>query len=428
MSNAKNIMSVYDISIIGAGPSGLAAAITIAKINRKFNKNISIAIFELNDKIGQSILKTGNGRCNFSNLNIDDEGIKTYYNAEFCNDVFSTCQDKVEKIKVFDYNQEIITNPTLQLFEDLGLACYAEEDGKLFPYTNKASSVVDVLRYAVEDLNIDVYTNYKLINYLYNKKENLYYLKFNNNKKFNTKKLIISSGLVNFNKQEINKNINKIKKVLGPIKTETKFIKSLDGVRVHAGCSLVSDNKETVYEVGEVLFRKYGLSGICIFNLSRYLENLNKLYIKIDFAPEDDKTNLLTLINNRYDKFKKFNQKISGQRLLAGLMLPSVANALCSYADIDFNNIDKKDIKKLCEAIKNFKLKVEDIGDAKQCQVSRGGIKVSLLNSNTLALKQDNNLFFTGEIIDVDGPCGGYNLHWAWTSGILAGISATENI
>lgn len=306
-------------AIVGGGPAGLAAAITAARARQ------NVTIFEKSDKLGKTILKTGNGRCNFSNINID---INKYNNPKLAASVLN----KVDVYKFFD---------------SLGLAVYVDNEGKMYPYTRKASTVVDVLIREIKKLNIKIELNSTL--------------------KGKFDKVIIATG-------------GKSKNVLGPIKTNNEITKKLDGIRVHAKCSVGN-----ISETGELLFRKYGVSGICIFNLSRYLGK----ELHIDFFPEFTKDQLENYISKQpYGK---------PEDILAGIMLPKISKTLFK---------EKIDINKL----KDFKLHIKGIGDTKQCQVCRGGVPY---------LRKDNN-FYAGEAVDVDGPCGGYNLHWAWASGIYA--------
>lgn len=414
--------NIVDVAIIGGGASGMAAAITAAKISIIKNNKTKIAIYESSEKIGKSILKTGNGRCNFSNYFINENKGSLYNNKKFCNTVFNSCDEVVNKNKIFGSNEEI--SAPMQMFEDLGLACYCDDEGKMFPYTNKASSVVDVLKYEINDLEIDVYNNSKFINLKKEKNSNFYKLFFEEEKIVYAKKIIFAVGHEKLSNKLFFKNSVSFNKILGPIKTDTKYLRNLDGIKVHVKASIYnSEENELSSETGELLFRKYGISGICVFNLSRFLFGKNQK-IEIDFAPEDEFDNLLTTIKFRYNKFKMNNNIISAERLFAGMILPQIIKNLCDFAKVDKNNVKNENLKTLCSAIKSFKLKAYGIADEKQCQVCRGGIKTSALDQATMALKECSDIYFVGEAVDVDGPCGGYNLHWAWASGILAGASS----
>ncbi|MDO5328736.1 MAG: FAD-dependent oxidoreductase [Coriobacteriia bacterium] len=359
-----------DIAIIGGGASGLAAAIVAVERGR------NVTIFESDDDIGHSILKTGNGRCNYSKLNINSN---KYYNNKFVEKVFSQVSPK----------------DVWKFFEDLGLLTYIDDEGRMFPYTKKASTIVDILKTRIQSLNINVITKTQI--------NNLEEIKG----KFN--KVIICCG------KHLDKLANDVhfQKLLCPIMTEEKQTKKLDGIKVQAKCSLVNSNNNVITsETGEILFREYGLSGICIFNLSRYVEKNQK--IEIDFFPHDTKKELITLLQN---KFKTFNQKeVLTSHLLNGILLPKISNTIFNNKTTKFNEISST-INKL----KKYQLTVKALNPESQYQICRGGIKPALISHKTLKFKE--NIYVTGEAIDVDGPCGGYNLHWAWTTGILAGKS-----
>lgn len=416
----------FDIAIIGGGPSGLSAAISAYRYCIKNNLNLKIAIFEAQEYLGKTILKTGNGRCNFSNLYIDEDGVKQYRNYKFCSQVFNNCDSLVFDNLLFGSQPEENMSSALQMFEDLGLACYADQYGGLFPYTNKASSVVDVLTYAIKFSNIKVNKNYKLINIKFDENYKKYTLKFENGKQVTTRKIIFCNGKSILNIKKLKEDIVPIKKVLGPIKANNEFTKKLDGIKVHAGCSVVDCNGKTENtQIGELLFRKYGLSGICIFNLSRFIDSKQDQKIVIDFAPEDSLEDLLNIIFNRYNKLIR-TSKVSAKYLFAGMLLPKIVEVLCDCSHIDGNEISKQEVKTLCKTLKNFTVDIDDIYYEKQCQIARGGIKIDCINAKTMHHKKLKNIYFAGEAVDVDGPCGGYNLHWAWTSGILAGISSAS--
>ena len=172
------------------------------------------------------------------------------------------------------------------MFEDLGLSCQIDAEGKIFPFTGKASSVVDVLRFAIEALNVQVFTNHKCINFNEDKSGH-FEIDFEGDKSYFSKTLIVTAGSNLIKNSGKNIRFNEFKKVLGPIKTDTKHISNLDGIRVLAKVS-ICDRHSVVCseEFGEILFRKYGVSGICIFNLSRFVKENEEQYISIDFSPE----------------------------------------------------------------------------------------------------------------------------------------------
>lgn len=412
-----------DIAIIGGGPAGLSAAVTAAKKAKAKNQKIKIAIFEEKDDIGKSILATGNGRCNFSNYYAEKNNAKQYFNSRFVNKVFSSVNTKLADYGLFFDDEEAQTDSAVyQMFDYLSMSCHINEDGWMFPFTKKASTVVSVFKYELKDLNVKIYTGYKLNKFQKNN-DNSFLLYFDDKTQIKSKKVILCAGgnkvfndLGLLYKPEI--------KILGPIKTDVKYLKALDGIRVTAKATLKDSNQNILHqEEGEILFRKYGLSGIVIFNLSRFLYDAN-LYISIDFCPENTKEELYSLIMDMYEKKSENKDYIDAKRLLSGMMLPEIIDNICDYANIKDRKIQVYNVMELTEAIKDFQIKVKGLQDKKQCQVSRGGVSLECLDAGSLQCCKQKGLYCAGEILDVDGPCGGFNLHWAWSSGILAGFSA----
>lgn len=428
---------VVDIAIIGGGPAGLSAAIASSQTSLLKNKKYTIVIFEKNDSIGKSILKTGNGRCNFSNYYAYKNQGKDYNNPKFCKNVFASCESKANELGIFQNEQEPEFNiPVYNMFEQLGLTCSIEDEGRMYPYTNKATSVLDVFDYALKDTKIKICLNHEFIKIKYNKEKNLYCLFFSNNNKYFAKKIIFTTGAIKNNEFLFKYSVTKIKKALGPIKTNVEYLKNLDGIRVHAKCTIKNKlnssknnkNKKEIYETlheetGELLFRRYGVSGICVFNVSRFLDKNMSQVLEIDFAPENTLEELYETLTQRYNTFK-CNKQMTSKRLMAGMMLPDVVECICNYSGIDSQNLNTDNLYTLAQSIKSFELIVKSIWDEKLCQITQGGVKTDVINGKTMELKNHNNIYVAGEIIDIDGPCGGYNLHWAWSSGILAGISS----
>lgn len=424
MDNSKQKI-IYDLLIVGGGASGLSAAVSSNLLSKQKNKKLNIAIVESSDKIGKSILKTGNGRCNFSNTNITIENSSEYFNKKFVKKVFQTTEQVVDKYKIFkslDNNNECMA--ALKMFEKLGLIWQTDKENRLYPYTNKATTVVDIFRYSLSKSAVKIIRNFRFENIIY--RNNCFIVSSSNTKKLIAKKVIICCGKSLNNTILWKENFIKFQPILGPIETDNKYTKSLDGIRSQICCTLYEKNKKKIAsEKGEILFRKYGVSGICIFNLSRFVKkNMNQI-LGIDFFPKISTSKILSILNKRFTEYSPNRKTISIEVLFAGILLPQISKVLGKKLGLDLNQIWQKDIESIVAEAKNFTLRAKKITNEKFCQGARGGIDVNSLNEN-LSYKLNNNLYFAGEAIDVDGPCGGYNLHWAWTSGILSGISAIE--
>lgn len=409
------------IAIIGAGASGLAAAVSAAQVAAQkaavtpdVQQHFEIYVFEAADRVGKSILASGNGRCNFSNSLISAD---TYHNTAFVDVALSNFP------------------PTrvLEWFQNLGLTWVEDSEGRLYPLSNKASSVLDVLRFALEDYGVKVQCNTKVSEII--PVQGGYHLSFASASasapaKASTSTPISGDGqpfdsvIVACGGKTASSilphgyHYSEPKPLLGPLKTDIEKIKGLNNIRVKCAVSCQSAGTQ-IEERGEVLFRDYGVSGIAIFNLSRYIAPGDKL--NIDFLPNISEDEVPAYIQKRYSALGMR----TAQKLLAGMLQKEVARAVLKSAELNPEKpLQQTDLPRLATALKHFTLEIKGIADPRQCQVSRGGFAVDSFDPHTMESRFHQNLYLVGEALDVDAPCGGYNLHWAWTSGVLAATSS----
>ena len=369
-------MNKYDIIIVGAGASGLYCA-------NLLSKKYKIALIEKDNKIGKKILATGNGRCNLSNLNINSH----FYNNNI---------DKYMKIHS--------VNETLKVFEKLGLKTYSDNEGRIYPLSNSANSVLDILRLNIGNY-VDIYLESTISN-IY--KEEQFIITLHSNEKLSTKYLIYACGGNSLQEtQELHSSIKPFQKSLVSLQTDTN--KYLNGVRVDNVCAKLNIDNKTYCEYGEILFKENAISGILIFNLSAYMARIGnyKQKIVIDFLPNFSEIELKKILEQR----QKNNNKLTDSNLLTGIFHPALCRNLLEKA-----NFDTKNCKKMAKIIKNYDIFTKNV--LNNNQVYSGGIKLESLTNN-LESTQTTDLFFMGECVDVDGLCGGYNLQWAWTSGYI---------
>ncbi len=420
---------IYDIAIIGGGASGLISAISADK---KSNGTRKIAIIEKEDKLGKKILATGNGRCNLTNSNID----KNYY--------FGSCREGVSAI-LSKYN----TCYLLAYFNKLGLLTKSDDYGRVYPYSNSATSVTDVLTSNCTKDNIDIFLNCDITSIKKTHKNT--YIISNTEKQFECRKIIFSVGgqagvskysgngysLLNM----LNISQNKLFPSLCPVPVKNSIIKSLKGCRAYGKVTLLYNTtdktKRCISEIGEIQFTEKSLSGICVFNLSRFVNEFftygtinniksNKISISIDFFPDFSLSELETIIYNRI----KNNKSSDANSVLLGILNFKIVNALFKICKINksdkLSTLSKTQINTLINSLKNVNFDVLPSNNFKNAQVTCGGVKSCECDFRTLSYKKDKNIFFTGEVLDIDGLCGGYNLHWAWISGIIAGENAVN--
>lgn len=389
-------MHTGSVAVIGGGASGLAAAVSCKQAARLRGAACSVTVFEATDRVGKSILASGNGRCNFSNVGaVPDD----YHNAAFVADAFSVGGEG--RVQGF--------------FDDLGLCWREEANGWLYPKTNKASTVLDTLRFACRDLDVAVTCGKQVIAVV--PVERGFMVAFDDDATAAFDAVIIACGgkVARSILSPAYRYLNTVP-VLGPLLTDTDPIKGLDNIRVRCSVSCAGRT-----EAGEVLFRDYGVSGIAVFNLSRFARPGDSL--EFDFVPEIAATDLCEALARRQ---RRFGGR-PAMELLAGMVLPQLVRAVLRSAHIDPEKpLPESALPACSQALKGFAVQVKGIGDHRQCQVRRGGFAVDCFDPMTMESKLDRGLFVVGEALDIDAPCGGYNLHWAWLSGIIAGEKAAS--
>ena len=401
-------MKSYDMIVVGGCSAGIVAAINA----KRRNPDIKIAILEKLPRIGKKLLATGKGKCNITN---ETAATHDYVGKEFTSYAF-------EK-----YSPEIITD----FFKSLGLLCYTDSCGRVYPESNTASSVVDSLRFELERLKIDVFCETSVTE-IKHKKD------FVINGEFICKKLIIAAGGKASPSQgsdgsgyslakSLGHSITKLYPALVPVCASPEITKPMKGVRVRNVTLTLKGDKKIAQTSGEILFTDYGLSGIAAMELAasaqKYIDTVKRNpFTYIDFMPDMSYDELVDYLLN-LNKIKGFT---GIDNLLTGFLPKAVGIAICKAAklykaDKLINELSEKDIRKIAEKIKSFPLEVTGSRGFKDAQVTSGGIKTDEIDSKTMQSKICRNLYFAGEIIDVDGGCGGFNLQWAWASGMLAG-------
>ncbi len=376
------------IAILGGGASALMCACFI-------KDNVSVDIIEENDKVGKKILATGNGRCNLSNVNMN----KYSYSCD-----------------INKYLNRFSVVQTIDFFKSIGLITYVDEEGRIYPFSNSAVSVLEVLKnYLSNKSNIHFLTGKKVLDL---EKVGEEFKVILQDEILSYNKVVVALGnkadLTMFNKFNI--STKPFTPSLCALKTTKN--KNLAGVRV--------DNVRVVCkdvnfdEQGEILFREDGISGIVIFNLSAYLARNNNYNtdILLDFVPNLTEQDLFQMLKNRVNLLK--NYKIDN--FLTGIFIKQLNYDLMQRLKFD---LDKKvslltdnQILSLAKLIKNYH--INTLGYLNNNQVCSGGVELKSLDNN-LQAKNIDGLFFIGEVVNVDGVCGGYNLQWSWTSGKIVG-------
>ncbi len=389
-----------DIAVIGGGASGLMAAITAARLG------CNVKVYEKNDRIAKKLLATGNGRCNLTNKNIT---IDRYHGqrAGFPELVLKkfTCDDAIN------------------MFSEMGLLCREEEEGKIFPYSGRASSVLDILRLEMDSVGAMVECAFD-VKEIIPRKTAYEIVSWDGRHEFAGKVIFAAGGKAAPNLgggssgyeilKKLGHTVTDLKPSIVQLKTETSAIAGLKGVKCMAQ---VTHGGKTQY--GELLFTEYGISGPPAFALSSYYDGGE---VTIDFFPDIEKKDLFLLIKQKADA------GISGEKLFTGLLHKNIALAIIKKSGINSVALSPADINTICDTCKNFRLKTEGTMSWNNAQVTSGGISTKEVREDTLESKKCPGLYITGEVLDVDGDCGGFNLQWAWSSGFVAGSDAATQI
>lgn len=369
------MMKKYDIAIIGAGAAGISCALAY----KQKNPNKTIIILEQNDRIGKKILKTGNGKCNLGNVHIHET---SYYNWNYI-------QNKMKQFDVIKY------------FKEIGMITKQDEQGRLYPYSETASSVVDILRYELEKQKIIVQCSFRVTDIV---KDSNFMIQ-GTQESIEAEKIVVATGSLAQEKtngyqllEKLGHHITPLSPRLVPIKVEEN-VKSLQGIRVK--CLAQANGFQ---EYGEILFKEEGLSGILALNLSRYVNKKDEIIL--DLAPEKS-----------FFELKEYIEKLENRDLsimLRGLLPKMLILDILKNANT---------AEEIATRIKNYRLTVKDLYDFEFAQITRGGVDMAEIKED-FASKIIKNLYIVGEVLDVDGECGGYNLMFAWMSGSIVG----ENI
>jgi len=455
----EDYLLTYDLIVIGAGASGLVAAIAAAR------GGCRVLVIEKKEAAGKKILATGNGKCNYTNMLQTDK----CYRSEDINFVMKV-------LSSFDVHK------TINFFRELGIYP-KEKNGYLYPNSEQASSVVKVLMMECARVNVEFSFNetvraikepfftvicealeYKgpaaktIAADINNKKMNNKALSKGDNQKrmsrsgqeiiikkksYYAKNIILAAGGCASPKlgsdgsgfilaKALGHNIIKPLPALVQLRSSEKFCKSLSGVRTEAVVELFADDKLTAKEFGEVLFTDYGISGIPVLQISRFaakaLDCGRRVFLKLDFLPAMTKHELSALIADRCC----FNPDRTIEEMMTGLINNKLSYVIIRQAKLDpgklSGRMSRKELDLLAGCIKEFIMQIIGTNSFEEAQVCAGGIDTAEVDAATMESRLVKGLYFAGEILDVDGTCGGYNLQWAWSSGYLAGASVAKAV
>ena len=400
------------IGIIGGGASGMAAALAAAE-----NPNAQVLLFERQARLGRKLQATGNGRCNLTNLHAMEGGYHGN-NPDFAREALNA------------FNVEA----TLGWFRELGLFTVAEASGRVYPYSDQANSVVDMLRFALEKPNIRIFYGFEVTKA---RKMNGSFLIENGEQTHCCDKLIIACGGLAGTKLggsmsgykllgKFGHRSTRLRPALVQVKTDWSGIAALKGVRANCHAQILHNGQLFAQSSGELQFTEMGLSGPVMFEISRDVcQSPGDWVCKLDFLPHISESMLVEELERRRQT------SLSADDLLTGILHNRLGRVLTKAAGVrsgqGIDGLTSEDIRDVCRRVKAFEVPLTEPLGMDSAQVTAGGVLTEGFDPKTMESNTVSGLYACGEVLDIDGDCGGYNLQWAWSSGRMAGLHAGKD-
>lgn len=397
------------VMVIGGGASGMMAALTASE-----QKENEVLLLERQARLSKKLLATGNGRCNLSNRNM----AFTHYHGE----VPQFCAYALRKFGVEE---------TLAYFRTLGLLTVTEDSGRIYPRSDSANSVADVLRLPLEQReNVCIVTGAE-VRALCRKKGKFHATAAE--RSLEADRVIVCAGGVAGGKlggtdlgykllSSFGHSRTRLAPALVQLKTDTTFVRALKGVRCTAEIRCGAERR-----VGEVQFTDYGVSGPAVFELSRSISTgSGERTLLLDLLPDLEETELLRLLHGRAERMPA----LQAENLLTGMLHNRLGRTVLRACELPQQTpcgaLSEAELREICKKIKCFALPILGTMGMESAQVTAGGIRTSEFDERTMESRLCRGLYAAGEVLDIDGDCGGYNLQWAWSSGRLAGEMRSE--
>jgi len=396
------------VAIIGAGASGLVAAIAAAR------KGAKVHVYEKNKKIGKKILATGNGRCNVTN-----EHVK-YSNFHGLNPSF-----------VKPALSRFSTSTCKDFLRELGVELVEGQKGRLYPRSLQSSSIVELLVYECERLGVKFFLEHKVEKIT---KQGDNFSLHVEGKSLHVKSVLVATGGLAMpslgsceSGYEFAKSFGHTITPIHPSLVQLickEDLKSISGVKVEGLIDVYEDGQNKAQASGDILFTNYGISGSAVLDISRVVSHGllfgRSLHVKVDLFPDYSKEQLKNLLKKRLKHAHTKSVALWLDGFINSKLAKFVENSLHVKSA---NRLNNKELTKLVYSLKHMSLHVEDTKGFKTAEVTAGGVSTDEIDSQTMESKLQSGLYFSGEVVDIDGDCGGYNLHWAWASGMSAGNS-----
>lgn len=403
------------VIVVGGGASGMIAAIMAAR------NGAQVILVEKNDKLGKKIYITGKGRCNITNSSDTTDLFKhVISNPKFLYSAFNTFSNE----------------QTIKFFNELGLKTKIERGNRVFPLSDKSSDVTKVLELELKRLNVTIFFNSEVDKIIIqNNKFTSVQLK--NNNIINGNAVIIATGGLSYKSTGSTGDGYKFAQYMGhtiiptnpslvPFNIKEDWVKSLQGLSLkNVELKILNNNKVIYKEFGEMLFTHFGISGPIVLSASRYIipliKKTNNIIVNIDLKPALDNNLLDNRVKRDFEKNVNKQFKNSLDELLPKKLIPIIINLSGISGDKKVNEITKKERITLVNLLKNLQCSIEGLRDYNEAIITCGGVNIKEINPKTMESKIVSNVFFAGEVLDVDALTGGYNLQIAWSTGYVAG-------
>ncbi|MCI8619315.1 MAG: NAD(P)/FAD-dependent oxidoreductase [Oscillospiraceae bacterium] len=403
------------IVVIGAGASGMMAAIAAAE-----NPTNEVYLLERQARVGRKLLATGNGRCNLSNA----AASLAHYHGE--------APDFVQPaLAAFGAEQ------TIAFFQKLGLLTVCEASGKYYPYSDQAASVLDVLRFALEKSNLHLRCGCEVQSV---KKEKVGFNVRTKEEHFLCDRVIVACGGIAGSKlgggmsgyqvlRSLGHQCTKLRPALVQLRSSYPRCPSLKGIRANCYAEILKDYTIFAASQGEIQFTEYGASGPVIFEISRDVCSTPGCWqCRLDLLPQLAAGELALLLSQRQRMFPQ----LLTENLLTGVLQNRLGRVIAQEAGLSLQRpikeLTQANLEAAAQTIKQFVLTLTEPMGMDSAQVTAGGIRTAEFTPETMESRFVPGLYACGEVLDIDGDCGGFNLQWAWSSGHLAGLCAGRNL
>lgn len=404
------------VIVIGGGAAGMAAAISSRR------QGAGVTILERNPRVGKKLLATGNGRCNFTNINTSVE----YYNGNNPRFVHGA-------LSAFSVKDAI------RFFEKLGIQHKVEDSGKVFPMSDQASSILDVLLYEMEQSGVEIICNSYVTDLV--KKGNKFIVQTRDGESFKGDRVILATGGKAMPSSgsdgnglelaaKLGHHVTDLFPALVQLMLEGPHFKRIDGVKFVGTAEILYNDKVHAQDSGDILFTNYGISGPPILQISRkageLLNQKKKPLLKVVIMNGMSKDEVREIIRKRISLAPAKPIDFSFVGLINKRLIPVVLKEACiKDIKLPVSSLSQSEIDQIAKVLTDWRFPIRGTRSWPSAQVTAGGIHTGEINPDTMESRLIKGLYLAGEIMDIDGLCGGFNLQWAWSSGYLAGLNAS---